>query len=458
MDVEILSRIQFALTAAFHFIYPPISIGLGLLLVIMEAMYLKTGKKLYHDMTRFWVGIFALVFGMGVATGIVMEFEFGTNWSTYSRFVGDIFGSALAAEGIFAFFLESGFLAVLVFGWNRVSKRMHFFSTCMVSLGSLFSAVWIIVANSWQQTPAGYHIVQNGAFRRAVIDDFWAVVFNPSTVDRLSHTVLGALITGSFFVISVSAFYLVKQRHEEFAKASLRIGLSMAVVTCICQLAVGHMSATGVAIHQPVKMAAIEGHFDSSKPMDLSLVGWVDEANKKVVGISLPGMASWLIAQDAKHPLEGLDVTKKADRPPIQPVFQAYHIMVAVGFAMIGIVLVTAILVRRNTLWKNAKWLWLLVFAVVLPHIANQTGWLTAELGRQPWAVYDELRTSESISKVVTAGQVWASLTMFTLLYALLFVLFIYLLDRKIKSGPEGLDDDTGLGHGPAMFQQESAK
>src|SRR3989339_2170450 len=216
MDVEILSRIQFAVTIAFHYIYPPLSIGLGVLLVLMEGIYLRTKNKMYERMTKFWVKVFALTFAMGVATGIVMEFEFGTNWATYSRYVGDVFGSALAAEGIFAFFLESGFLAILVFGWDKVSSKVHFFSTIMVSLGSMMSAVWIVVANSWQQTPAGYHVVGEGINARAEITDFWAMVFNPSSVDRLSHTISGAWLAGAFLVISVSAFYLLKNKHIEF--------------------------------------------------------------------------------------------------------------------------------------------------------------------------------------------------------------------------------------------------
>src|SRR5262245_21049114 len=216
-DTFTLSRVQFALTIMFHYLLPPLSIGLGVLLVLMEGLYLRTRDPQYHAMTRFWVGIFAINFAVGVATGIVMEFQFGTNWSRYSRFVGDVFGSALAAEGIFAFFLESGFLAVLVFGWDRVSPRMHFFATCMVALGSMFSAIWIVIANSFMQTPAGYEIVMSETGRRAVVTDFWAVVFSPSSVERLVHVILGAWILGAFFVMSISAWYLLKSRHEDFA-------------------------------------------------------------------------------------------------------------------------------------------------------------------------------------------------------------------------------------------------
>jgi cytochrome d ubiquinol oxidase subunit I len=263
MDAEILARLQFAFTVAFHYIYPPLSIGLGVLLVIMEGMYLKTGNKVYETMTRFWVKIFALTFAIGVSTGIVMEFEFGTNWATYSRYVGDIFGSALAAEGIFAFFLESGFLAILVFGWNKVSPKVHFFSTIMVSFGSMLSAVWIVVANSWQQTPTGYHIVGEGINARAEITDFWEMVFNPSSMDRLSHVLSGAWLAGAFLVISVSAYYIIKKRHVDLSKKALKIGLAFALFASLFQLFTGHNSAVGVAENQPAKLAAFEAHFDS---------------------------------------------------------------------------------------------------------------------------------------------------------------------------------------------------
>jgi cytochrome d ubiquinol oxidase subunit I len=252
MDVLTLSRIQFGATIAFHYIYPPLSIGLGIMLVIMEAAWLKTKNPIYHQMARFWTKVFALTFAIGVATGIVMEFEFGTNWATYSRFVGDVFGSALAAEGIFAFFLESGFLAVLLFGWDKVGRKMHFFATCMVCLGAHFSAVWIVVANSWMQTPAGYHIVGQGLHARAEVTDFWQVVLNPSMLDRLSHTICGAWQAGAFLVISVSAWYLLKNKFTDFARAALRVGLVVALVASLLQLVSGHASAQGVAkINRP---------------------------------------------------------------------------------------------------------------------------------------------------------------------------------------------------------------
>lgn len=438
MDVEILARIQFAFTIAFHYIFPPLSIGLGVLLVIMEGMYLKTKNPLYERMTKFWVKVFALTFAIGVASGIVMEFEFGTNWATYSRFVGDVFGSALAAEGIFAFFLESGFLAILVFGWDKVGPKTHFFSTVMVSLGSMLSAVWIVVANSWQQTPAGYHIVGEGLNARAEITDFWAMVFNPSSMERLSHVLSGAWLAGAFLVISVSAYYLIRNKHIEFAKQSIKIALVVALFASLFQLFTGHQSAIGVSENQPAKMAAYEGHFDSSAVAPLYLFGWVDEQKQEVkFGVAIPGMLSYLLYGDSKREVTGLNAFKPEDRPPVNIVFQAYHIMVAIGFFLIAISIVSIIYWKRKKLFETKWLLWILVFSVLGPQIANQIGWIAAEVGRQPWIVYGLLRTADGLSKVVEANQVIFSLILFFVIYALLFVLFIYLLNEKIQHGPE---------------------
>lgn len=449
MDVEILSRIQFAFTIAFHYIYPPLSIGIGIILVIMEGMYLKTKDRFYENMTKFWVKVFALTFAIGVATGIVMEFEFGTNWATYSRFVGDVFGSALAAEGIFAFFLESGFLAVLVFGWDKVGPKMHFFSTLMVSLGSMFSAVWIVVANSWQQTPEGFKIVGEGINARAEITDFWAMVFNPSSIDRLSHVLSGCWLAGAFLIISVSAYYILKDRHVRFAKASIKISLVVVMIASLFQLFTGHRSAVGVSKNQPVKLAAMEAVFDDQTNAPLYLFGWVDENNQQVdFGIAIPGMLSYLIGMDTETKVIGLNSFNPEDRPPVNIVFQTYHLMVAIGFTLIAISLLGVFFWWRGILFKQ-KWLmWIFVFSVLLPQIANQIGWITAEVGRQPWIVYGLLRTSEGLSKAVEAGQVWFSLILFTIIYAGLFILFIYLLNEKIQHGPEDVDSiPSEIGH-----------
>ncbi len=449
MDFEILSRLQFAFTIAFHYIYPPLSIGIGIILVIMEGKYLKTKDKFYENMTKFWVKVFALTFAIGVATGIVMEFEFGTNWATYSRFVGDVFGSALAAEGIFAFFLESGFLAVLVFGWDKVGPKMHFFSTLMVSLGSMFSAVWIVIANSWQQTPAGYHIVGEGANARAEITDFWELVFNPSSVDRISHVISGAWLAGAFLIISISAYYIIKNRHIRFAKSSIKIALIVALIASLFQLFTGHSSAVGVSKYQPAKLAAMEAVFDDQTNAQLYLFGWVNEDKQEVsFSIAIPGLLSYLIGFDTDTKVTGLNSFKEEDRPPVNIVFQAYHIMIAIGMALIVLSLIGVYLWARGTLFKQ-KWLmWIFVFSVLLPQIANQVGWITAEVGRQPWIVYGLLRTSEGLSKSVEIRQVWFSLILFTLIYIGLFILFIYLLNEKIQHGPEDVDSiPSEIGH-----------
>ncbi|MCE9616129.1 MAG: cytochrome ubiquinol oxidase subunit I [Lentisphaerae bacterium] len=440
MDVVLLARLQFALTIAFHYIFPPLSIGLGMFLVLVEGAHLLTRNPLYRQMAKFWVRIFGLTFALGVSTGIVMEFEFGTNWATYSRFVGDVFGSMLAAEGIFAFFLESGFLALLLFGWDKIGPRLHFFSTLMVCLGAHFSAVWIVVAGSWMQTPAGYHLVTDGTRTRAEIVNFAEMIFNPSAMTRLQHTLLGAWQAGAFLVLSVSAFYLLRRRHVVFAKASITFALAQALVACLGSLITGHHSGRIVADYQPAKLAAMEGHFEASAPAGMYLVGWVDEDAGRTYGLKLPGMLSWLTYGDASHPVTGLDAIPPGDRPPVNAVFQAFHLMVVIGMALIGLSFVGLYYVWRGTLAEQRWLLWTFVVAVLGPQLANQAGWMTAEVGRQPWIVYGLLRTHEGISPVVTGPHIVTSLILFGLIYVLLFALFIFLLDRKIKHGP--LDED----------------
>lgn len=441
LDLLILSRIQFALTIAFHYIYPPLSIGIGVILVAMESMYLITSQKIYLQMTRFWVKIFGLTFAIGVATGIVMEFEFGTNWAVYSRYVGDIFGSALASEGIFAFFLESGFLAVLLFGWDKVGKKMHFFSTCMVSLGSMFSAVWIVVANSWQQTPTGYHIVGEGINARAEITDFWEMVFNPSTVDRLTHVILAAWQAGAWLVISVSAYFLIKGLHKEFARKSMKIALIFALFSSIAQGVTGHSSAIYVSKFQPAKLAAFEGQYETTANADLTLFGWVDEKNEKTYAVKIPGMLSFLIHGDVNKPITGLNEFTPDLRPPVNLTFQFYHLMIIVGVWLILMSLIGVVAWNRGFLFENKALLTVMMLTVIAPQIGNQVGWFAAEVGRQPWIVYNLLRTSDGLSEAVTANMVLTSLIMFTLIYLLLFYLFVFLLNRKIKHGPENLKE-----------------
>jgi cytochrome bd ubiquinol oxidase subunit I len=425
----------------FHYIYPPLSIGLGLILVIMEGTYLITKNPLYAQMARFWTKIFALTFAIGVATGIVMEFEFGTNWSTYSRYVGDVFGSALAAEGVFAFFLESGFLAILLFGWNRVGPKMHFFSTVMVCLGAHFSAIWIIVANSWMQTPAGFHVVGEGLKARAEITDFWAMVFNPSSVDRLVHSVIGAWLAGAFLVISVSAFYLLRKRHIQFAKGSMRIGIIVAAVAVVLQGISGDSSARQVARNQPSKLAALEGAFHTQSGAPMYLFGLVNTKEEKVeYGLAVPKLLSFLSYHDFNAEVKGLDQVPRNDWPKVSVLFQTYRIMIAMWLIMLVVLVFACYLWWKGTLYTNTWMLRSLVISVLCPQIANQLGWVSAEMGRYPWIVQDLLRISDGLSKAVTANQIVASLILFFVVYFFLLILFIYLLNEKIKHGPSDKD------------------
>lgn len=441
LDLVLLSRLQFAVKAMFHYLYPPLTMGLGVLIVLMEWRFLRTGDKLYEAMTRFWIKVFALAFALGVATGIVMEFEFGSNWSTYSRYVGDVFGSALASEAIFAFFLESGFLAILVFGWDKVSPRVHFFSTVMVSLGSIFSAIWILVAVSWMHTPAGHHIVATPWGPRAEILDFWAMVWNPSLPSRFLHTLVGAFILAAFFVMSVSAYYVLKGRHLPFATQSFKLALGMGLLSCLAQPLLGHYSAVVVAKHQPAKLAAFEGIFAANEPSaPLHLFGIPDpEAGEVKAGLAVPGMLSFLVHGDWQTPVTGLSAFPREDWPPVGLTFQSYHLMVALGMVMLVLTLYAALLLWRGSLWSTRWLLWVFVFAVGLPYLANQAGWVATEVGRQPWLVHGLLKTGDGVSKVVRPGEVLTSLTLFTLVYLLLFALFLFVLDRKIKAGPEAV-------------------
>lgn len=458
MDVLILARLQFALTIMFHYIFPVLSIGLGLIMVIVEAIYLKTDNPIYLAMAKFWTKIFALTFAIGVATGIVMEFEFGTNWATYSRYVGDVFGSALAAEGVFAFFLESGFLAILLFGWNRVGKKMHFFSTLMVCLGAHFSAIWIVVANSWMQTPAGFHIVGQGLDARAEIIDFWAMVFNPSSADRLIHVIFGCWLAGAFLVISISAYYMLKKTHIEFSRNSMRIGLYVALVTTILQLFSGDSSGKVVAKHQPAKLAALEGLYHTQTNAPLTLFGVVNNKEEKLdYAIQIPKLLSYLSFGDANAEVKGLDQFPKEDWPNVAAVFNVYRLMLAMWAIMFFLAIMGIFLWRRNRLESHPWLLRLMAISAIFPQLANQAGWYCAETGRYPWIVYNLLRISDGLSKAVTANQVLGSIIMFGVVYALLFILFIYLINEKIKHGPEdGQEEDIGTPyHGLQHFIEE---
>jgi cytochrome d ubiquinol oxidase subunit I len=443
LDTELLSRLQFALTASFHFIYPPISMGLGLMLVVIGVIYLRTNDPKWRRLAFFWVKVYGLVFALGVATGVVQEFEFGTNWANYSRFVGNVFGSLLAAEGVFAFFLEGGFLGLMLFGGNRLGPRMWFLATFMVVFGAHFSALWIIMANSWMQTPAGYTIAANPAPTRAVMTDFWQVVFTPSFWPRILHVWVASWTVGSALMLSVSAWYLLGKRHIEVAKAMLRVALPFFVILAIVNVVVfGANQAIEVTSYQPIKLASIEGLWESTSCAPLYLAGWVDEPARTTTGIAIPCLLSVLTYFNPQAVVTGLNAFPNSPYPPVNLVFQVYHVMINLGFLFVPIGLLGALMyVWRRRIYESRWMLWLLVVSVFLAEAAVTAGWWTAEIGRQPWIVYNVLPTSQAGSPVLTGVETFLSLLMFIGLYAILLVLFLYLLNRKIQEGPEHIED-----------------
>jgi len=434
MDPVLLARLQFALTVGFHYIFPPLTIGMSWLIMWMLSKHLRTGEEIYLKMARFWTKIFALGFAVGVATGITMEFQFGMAWADYSRFVGDIFGAPLAAEGIFAFFLESSFLGILLFGEKRVSKRVYWFSGLMVALGSTLSGFWIIVANSWQQTPTGYAIV-NG---RAELTDFWAAVFNPSTMPRFLHTIDAALISGSFFIMGLSAWFLLRGEHREFAQKSLSMSLSMGFVTSIMAVVLGHYHAVQVHQTQPAKLAAFEGIFDTQTHAPLLIFGIPNEQEQKIdFDIGIPGLLSLATGNSLDTEIKGLKDFPKAEWPPLLISFFSFHLMVGLGMFFIALSGLGLLLLWRNRLFDNRLLLQAFLLSIPLPIISNELGWIAAEVGRQPWIVYGLMKTKDAISTVVPASQILTSLILFCVVYSLLFILWIYLLRRKLHHGPE---------------------
>jgi len=442
LDPVLLSRVQFSLTIMFHYLFPPLTIGLGAVMVGIETVWLLTRDPRYEAMARFWTKIFAINFAMGVATGIVMEFQFGTNWAAYSRYVGDVFGSILAAEGIFAFFLESGFLSVLVFGWDKVSRPVHFFATLMVFLGSVFSSVWIVIANSWMQTPVGYHLVETPLGTRAEITDFASVVFNPSTVERLLHVWTGSLILGAFFVMSVSAWYVLRGRHLDFAHQTFKIALAIGTFAAYGALFTGHLSAEVVAEHQPAKLAAFEGHYRTG-PGDMYLWGIPnDETGEVEWGFAIPGGLSFLVHWNFVEPIQGLYDIPRDEWPPVAAVFQSYHAMVALGVTFIVMTTLACVFWARGTLFRQRWLLWLFVVAVIGAYAANQLGWFSAEVGRQPWIVYGLLRTSDGVSEGVSGASILSSIVLFGVVYLLLFIVWVYVMNAKIQHGPDPVEGE----------------
>lgn len=434
MDAVLLARLQFAVTIGFHYIFPPITLGVTLLIAVFQGLYLKTNDELYDQISKFWISLLAVIFTIGVATGIVMEFQFGTNWEKYSRFVGDIFGAPLAAEGIFAFFLESSFLGVLLFGKKRVSKGFYFFSSLMVMIGSTISGFWIIVANSWQQTPAGYHIV-NG---RAELTNFFEAVFNPSTLIRFFHAIVGGWTAGAFFIAGLSAYYLLKKRHVVFAKKSILVSLTVALICSGIQIELGHLHAIQVTVTQPEKMATFEYMQKTQKNAPMVIIGLPNTETKEIdYEISIPGLLSFMVGFDTDFEVTGLEEFEEENLPPVMIPFFSYRIMVGLGFYFLLMAFLGLFLYWKDKIVDSVWYLKLLFFSIPLPVLANEMGWIAAEVGRQPWIVWHELKTSDAISTVVSAGEVLFSLVLLSALYSVLFALFIFLITKKVKKGPD---------------------
>lgn len=444
MDPVLLSRIQFGATIGFHFLFAPLSIGLAWLIVALMARYRKTGAEEDGRLARFWVSILAATFAVGVATGIAMEFQFGTNWADYARYVGDIFGAPLAAEALFSFFLESTFIAVLILGWNRLKPTTMWVAALLTAFGATLSAFWILAANSWMQTPAGYRIVErtvNGVVqRRAELDNVFAAILNPSTAERVLHTVDGALMTGAFFMLGISAWFLWKNRHVETARRTFTLALVVALVTSVLQIAFGHMHAIQVARTQPEKLAAFEGLFDTQRRAPLLLFGIPDATTATVrYAVRIPAGLSVFISGHPNLRVQGLKDFPRSEWPPIPGTFYPFHLMVILGMMMAAYPALGVLLLWLRRLWTTRLYFLGAILMLPLPFIANELGWVAAEVGRQPWIVYRVMRTADAISSPATVppGQIVASLIAFMLVYGFIFFVWAVYLARHIAKGPD---------------------
>lgn len=451
-DPVILARIQFAFTAMYHFLLVPVSIGLGLIVAIYETRYYRSGKEEDAAASRFWIKIFTATFALGVATGITMEFSFGTNWADYSRFVGDIFGAPLAAEALLAFFLESTFLGVLIFGRKHVSKKFYLASAWLVFVGSAFSALWIIIANSWMQTPAGAELSDTGT--QAVLTNFFAAAFNPSTLIRYSHVICAVLIMGAFIAMAVAAWYMHKKQHGTFALRAMKIGTVVATISCAAMLVTAHSSAVVVSEEQPTKFAMMEGMYEDEVP-PLYGLGWVDEENQEVLApFDIPGGTSFLANGTWDTEYQGLNSLAETEEygaidpetMPVNLVFQSYHLMVAM-FGLMALTLLLALIFtfKKSSTITKKKWLqWLIIISPIFAVLAIQAGWATAEFGRQPWVVYPsvtgpegvELLTADGISLAVSGPELIATIVLFVLIYLVLIIAWARIVARFIKQGP----------------------
>jgi len=440
MDVVTLSQLQFAATCMFHWIFVPLTLGLSIMTAWMETKYVTTGDETWLRMTKFWGKLFLINFALGVVTGITMEFQFGLNWAEYSRYVGDIFGAPLAIEATVTFFLESVFIGVWIFGWNKISKKAHAVTIWLAAIGTNLSALFILLANAWMQKPVGYAI-RNG---RAEMTDFIAVVTNPYGWIKFSHTLMSGYALAAFVLMGVSAWHLLRKNEVDFFTRSFRMAAVWGFVASLIVAVTGDFHAVEIAKVQPSKFAAMESIWETKTNAEMCLLLVPDARNEcnAVEALKIPGMLSFLAFHDVNAEIKGLKDFPREMRPPVTPTFLSFRIMVAIGTFMILASLLAIFLSRRKNFVDNRAFLTLMVLAIPAPYLAQQVGWLVAELGRQPWIVFGVLKTADAVSKSITSTQVLLSLIGFTILYGVLGVVDFYLLAKYAKKGPDS-DLDT---------------
>jgi cytochrome bd ubiquinol oxidase subunit I len=436
-DALLVSRTQFAFTITYHYLFPQLTMGLALIIVIFKWLGRKTGEQHYNRAAQFWGKIFGVNFVMGVVTGIPMEFQFGTNWAEFSTFAGGVIGQTLAMEGMFAFFLESSFLGIFLYGERKFGPRIHFLSAVLVFLGSWLSGYFIVCTNAWMQHPVGYELSASGEVQ---LTSFWALLLNPWAISQYAHTMVGSVITASFVVTSVGAYYKLVGRDTNYASLFLRTGVTMGLIASVLALfPTGDLEGRNVAIHQPEKLAAMEGLFESQEGAELILIGQPDMVKRRLDNpIAIPNLLSFLTYMRWNAEIKGLEAFPEEDWPTNVPLtYFAYHIMVGLGTLFILVMGAAFVLERKGRLGDSRWMLWILMLAFPFPYIANIAGWMTAELGRQPWLVYKLLRTSEGVSQVVSAGNALFSLLGFMGMYTILSVLFLFLIAREVTLGPD---------------------
>jgi cytochrome d ubiquinol oxidase subunit I len=435
MDVLTLSRLQFAMTAGFHFIFVSLTLGLSVLVAWMETCYVRTGDEIYLKMTKFWGKLFLINFAVGVVTGLTMEFQFGMNWAEYSKYVGDIFGVPLAIEAMVAFFLESTFIGLWIFGWNRVSKKVHALAIWIVALASNLSALWILLANGWMQHPVGFVLRNN----RAEMVDFLAVITSPYGWLKFAHTVLGGYVVGAFFVMGIAAWHLLRKNQPLFYKKSFRMAAVFGLISSFLVIGIGDFHAAEVAKTQPTKLAAMESLWETERGVPLYLIVLPDAKNERnaVELIGIPKVTSYLAYRDFNAEIKGLKAFPAKDRPPVMEVFLSFRLMVMLGTLFLILSAIAFYLSWKNRLEANPLFLRIILYTIPLPYLAAQLGWIVAEVGRQPWIVYGVLRTSEGVSRQIEPVQVLTSLIGFGLFYSFLGILDFYLLAKYARKGPE---------------------